>query len=122
MKKAYSPAWKASTQTRKQRKFRYNAPLHVRGKFLAAHLAKELREKHKKRSLRVRTGDTVRVLRGEFKGREGKVDRVDLSKGRLFIAKVERIKPDGATKVQIGFSASNVMLVELDKSDKKRLS
>ena len=56
----------SSIQPRKQRKFRYNAPLHIRGAFLHAPLAADLREKYGKRSFRVVTGDTVKVLRGEF--------------------------------------------------------
>ena len=58
----------ASIQPRKQRKFRYNAPIHVRGAFLHATLADDLRKKYGKRSFRVVTGDTVKVLRGEFAG------------------------------------------------------
>ena len=36
----------ASSQPRKQRKARYNASLHARGKFLNAPLSKELRQKY----------------------------------------------------------------------------
>jgi large subunit ribosomal protein L24 len=120
MKTKFAPSWKASVQPRKQRKYRYNAPLHVKGKFLRAHLAKSLRERHGVRSARVRAGDKVRVLRGTFKGREGKVDRVDLKNSRIYIAKVEMVKKDGATKVQMPITPSNCMIVELDLSDKRR--
>ena len=56
MKKLYSRKWKASTQPRKQRKYRYNAPLHTKGKFLGSHLVKALKEKYSVRTLRVRVG------------------------------------------------------------------
>ena len=56
-------------------------PLHLKGKFLVAHLVKDLRLKYGKRNARVRVGDKVRVLRGTFKGREGKVERVDTKNG-----------------------------------------
>ncbi|MBS1194889.1 MAG: ribosomal protein L24p/L26e, archaeal/eukaryotic, partial [Methanomicrobia archaeon] len=46
-----------SIQPRKQRKARYTAPLHIKGKFLSATLSKELREQYKRRSLRVVKGD-----------------------------------------------------------------
>jgi large subunit ribosomal protein L24 len=121
MKIKFSTAWKASTQPRKQRKYRYNAPLHIKGKFLASHLVKELRAKHGLRSLRVRTGDKVRVLRGQFAGREGKVDRVDVARSHVYVSKVEQIKKDGATKVPYPLDASNLMIVEFDTSDKRRM-
>lgn len=120
MKAKHSIAWKASSQARKQRKYRYNAPLHIKGKFLAAHLVKELREKHGLRSIRVRVGDKVRVLRGTFRGREGRVERVDVRNGHVYVAKVEQVKKDGATKVPYPLQPSNVMIVEFDTSDKRR--
>ncbi len=118
----FSSTWNASKQPRKQRKYRYNAPHHIRGSFLHATLAKDLREKHGTRSLRVRKGDKVRVLRGTFKGREGKVDKVDTTRSKVYVTKVEIVKKDGATKVPYGMNASNLMIVELDTTDKRRLA
>ncbi len=118
--KRYSSAWKASTQPRKQRKYRYNAPLHIKGLFLSSHLVKELRVKYGIRSLRVRTGDKVRVLRGQFKGTEGKVERVDVKTTQVFVAKVEQMKKDGATKVPYPLNPSNLQIVEFDNTDKRR--
>ena len=54
MKKTHSTKWKASKQPRKQRKYRFNAPLHISGKFLSTHLSPELREVYKRRSIRVK--------------------------------------------------------------------
>lgn len=118
----FSTSWKSSVQPRKQRKYRYNAPLHVKGSFLSAHLVKELREKHGTRSVRIRTGDKVRILRGNFKGREGKVDKVDLTHSKIYVNKVEIVRKDGATKVPYPLNPSNLLIVELDTSDKRRLS
>jgi large subunit ribosomal protein L24 len=120
MKASYSKHWKASTQPRKQRKYRHNAPLHVKGTLLGCHLAKELRTKHGVRSVRVRTGDKVRVMRGTFKGREGKVERIDLKKGKVYVTKVEMVKKDAATKVLYPLSPSSLMIVEMDMADKRR--
>ena len=61
MKKKFSTAWNASKQPRKQRKYRANAPLHTKYKFLGVHLSKELREKHGVRSMAVITGHKVKV-------------------------------------------------------------
>ncbi len=118
--KKHSTAWIASTQPRKQRKYRYSAPLHIKATFLTAHLVKELRVKYGIRSLRVRTGDKVRVLRGQFKGTEGKVERVDVKRTVVFVTKVEQIKKDGATKVPYPLNPSNLLIVEFDNSDKRR--
>jgi len=120
MKTRFSTAWKASTQPRKQRKYVYNAPLHVKGNLLAAHLVKELRLKYGVRNIRVRTGDKVRVMRGHYKGREGKVERIDVKNSKVFVTKIEMIKKDGATKIPVALNASNIMITELDTSDKRR--
>lgn len=56
-----------SKQPRKQRKARYNAPLHIRHKFMSAALSDELRDKYGKRSFPLRKGDTVRVVRETIK-------------------------------------------------------
>ena len=66
-----------SKQPRKQRKFLYNAPLHVRRKILSAHLSKELREKYKRRGFPIRKDDEVEVMRGEHKKKRGKISKVD---------------------------------------------
>jgi large subunit ribosomal protein L24 len=120
MKAKHSTAWLGSKQPRKQRKYRYNAPLHLKSSFLSAHVSKDLRMKHGLRSLRVRTGDKVRVLRGQFKAREGKVERVDVKKSKVFVNKVDTLKKDGATRVPYPLDASNLMIVEFDTTDKRR--
>ena len=116
----HSTSWIGSKQPRKQRKYRYNAPLHIKGKFLTAHVIKDLRDKHGLRSLRVRTGDKVRILRGQFKGREGRVDRVDVKLSKVFVNKVDILKKDGATRVPYPLDASNLVIVEFDTTDKQR--
>ena len=73
MKKKFSTSWISSTQPRKQRKYRANAPLHTKHKFLSANLSKSLRQKYGKRSLPLRKGDEVLVMRGSFKKKRAKV-------------------------------------------------
>ena len=119
MKKEFSKNWISSKQPRKQRKYRVNAPLHIKGKFLSAHLSSELRKKHNKRSIRARPGDKVKVLRGQFKNSSGSIDRVDITKSRVYISKVEVAKKDGS-KRQIPINISNVIITDLKKGDKKR--
>jgi large subunit ribosomal protein L24 len=118
--KTFSKNWKSSKQPRKQRKYRYNAPLHIKNKFMSVHLSKELRAKHHKRNITVRKEDTVKVLRGQFKGKTGKVERVDLKKTKLYITGIEVSKKDG-TKSFFPFEPSNLMIIELNLEDKKRV-
>ncbi len=113
------PVLTRSRQSRKQRKAYFNAPLHARQKMVSATLSPELREKYGVRSLPVRKGDKVRVMRGDFRGHEGKVVKVDLRKYRIFIDGVTIKKADG-TPVFRPIHPSNVMIVELDLSDKHR--
>jgi len=120
MKKIFSKAWKSSKQTRKQRKYRANAPLHIKHKFLSANLSKELRKKLGIRNLETRKGDTVKIMRGEFKKKTGKVASVDLKRTRIAIEGIQKKKKDG-TKVNVYFHPSNVQILEI-KEDNFRLS
>ncbi len=120
MVKDWIPGWKASTQPRKQRKYRYNAPKHVLRKFLGAHLASPLRKKYQKRSFPVRVGDKVKVLRGQFKGTSGKISRVDIKTSMVFVEGAEFTKKDG-TKIVRPIHASNVQITELDLGDQLRV-
>src|SRR3989344_6267276 len=117
--KAFSAAWKKSKQRRKQRKYRYNAPLHIKQKFIGAHMSRELRQKYGKRSAGLRKGDVVKVLRGKFRKKTGRVDRVDLKRNRIYIIGIEAKKRDG-TKAFIPINPSKVMITELNIDDKQR--
>jgi large subunit ribosomal protein L24 len=108
-----------SKQPRKQRKARYNAPLHLRGKFLSAPLSTELRAKYGTRSARVVLGDTVKLLRGDFAGEEGVVDIVDTGKAKIMVHGVTVTKADG-TEVPRPVDPSNVQIVKFNLKDKRR--
>ncbi|MEM2341144.1 MAG: 50S ribosomal protein L24 [Candidatus Bathyarchaeia archaeon] len=103
----------------KQRKRLFQAPYHIRGKILSAHLSSELRKLYRTRSIPIRRGDTVRVLRGDYKGVEGKVIRVDRKKFRIFIEGITREKADGST-VFIPIHSSKVEIIRLNLDDKFR--
>lgn len=108
-----------SKQPRKQRKFRYQAPLHLRHKMMSVNLSPELREEYERRSLPVRKGDTVKVLRGDFKDHEGKVETVDLKNYRIMIEGVNVQKPDG-NQVYHPVHPSNLMIMEMELDDDER--
>lgn len=120
MKRKFSSKWKRSVQPRKQRKYRYNAPLHIKGKFLNTHLTSELRKKYGKRSARLRVDDKVKVMRGQFRGKLGKVESVSVKKIRVYIEGIEVVKKDG-TKTRYPIDPSNLMITELSLDDKKRM-
>lgn len=116
MKRAFSNKWKASSQPRKQRKHAQNAPLHMRSNMVRAHLAKDLQQKYGRRSIRIRAGDRVKIMRGEFRGQLCKVDRVDVARQHVYCEKIQAHKKDGS-KVQVPLVASNLTVVECDLSD-----
>ena len=109
-----------SKQPRKQRKALYNAPAHARGKHLSATLSKDLRADLGKRSLPLRSGDKVRVLRGDFKGHEGEVLDVDYGSYKVTIEDVTLSKPDG-TAVFLPVDPSNLMIIDADLKDDRRI-
>jgi len=110
---------KPLTKPTKQRKMLYNAPAHVRHRLLAAHLSKGLRASHDVKSLPVRSGDTVRVMRGDHRGVEGKITRVDLAKYRVYVEGLTREKVDGTT-VFLPVHPSKVIITGLNLDDKWR--
>jgi large subunit ribosomal protein L24 len=121
MKKKFSLKWNKSIKPNKQRKYRFNAPLHIKGKFLNAHLSGELRKKYSRRSLRLRKGDKIKVMNGRFKKEEGRIEKVELKKSRIYVDKIKITKKDG-TKTSYPLKPSNVMIVELNLDDRKRIA
>ena len=121
MNKDFSKNWISSKKPNKQRKYRFKAPLHIKGAFLNVHLSKELREKYHTRALRIRVGDKVKIMRGKFKKQEAKIEEVDVKGTKLYLSKVEHTKRDG-TKARHHVQPSNVMIIELNTDDKRRFS
>ena len=109
-----------SKKAKKQRKFLHTAPLHLRRKMLASHLSKDLREKYKRRSMPIRKGDEVLVMRGKFKGKTGKIARINSKKYRVYIDGMTRKRTVG-TDVQVNFNPSNLQIVNLNLGDKQRV-
>ena len=117
--KKFSRDWKSSKKPRKQKKYRLNAPLHIKQKLSHSHLSKDLRKKYGKRNLGVRKGDKVKIMRGQFKKHEGKVERLDLRSSLVFVSGAELTKKDG-TKKLLPLHSSNIMITELNLDDKRR--
>src|SRR5208283_5392648 len=103
----------------KQRKKLFNAPAHLRHKLMAAPLSNELVASRGVRSLPVRKGDTVRIQRGDNKGFEGKVSRVDTKAFRIYIEGFTREKVDG-TNIFLPVHPSKVQIRNLNLDDQWR--
>lgn len=94
-------------------------PKHQRDNMVGATLSDNLRQQYKRRSARVVEGDSVKVMRGEYKGIEGKVDKVNTVEGTLEIEGIQREKVRGG-QVKVPIHASKVMITGLKTDDKYR--
>ena len=112
------PSMTSSTKAKKQRKARTDAPLHKRKRMVSAHLDSSLMSEYNVRSMPVRKGDTVKLLRGaeDFKTSEAKVASVDLKHLKIIIENVTVPKADGTQKPK-PVDPSDVVLTKLDLSD-----
>ena len=82
-------------------------------------------------SLRIKKGDTVKVVAGGLKGTTAKVERTDAEKGLVFLeghnvvkrhVKPNQLNPRGGTReVHKGLPVSNVVLVLDDKGAVSRV-
>lgn len=119
MKKKFSKTWISSIQPRKQRKYRFNATPDIKRTFLSINLAKDLRAKHGVRSVKPRTGDKVKITRGNFKAKTGAIEKIDAKNTKIYVAKIEQTKKDGS-KSKVPLHPSNLQIIELNLADKFR--
>lgn len=84
----------------------------MRGHFVHSHLSKDLRKQVKKRAVRVRSGDIVRIVRGRFAKKEGRVIGVDLRAGKIYIEGVTQRKARGQ-EARMPIDPSNVVITKL---------
>ncbi|MFA5246425.1 MAG: 50S ribosomal protein L24 [Candidatus Micrarchaeia archaeon] len=101
-----------SKQPRKKRKERYQAPLHKARVFLHSNLSKDLRKKLGARSVLVRRGDTVKVMRGTFKGKTGKVSEVDYKSLKVFVEGMTVQGRKSKKRAFVPFDSSNLQITE----------
>ncbi|MHA1306896.1 MAG: 50S ribosomal protein L24 [Candidatus Heimdallarchaeota archaeon] len=106
-------------QPSKQRKQMYVAPLHKRRKKLTASLAPMLAETEGVKKLVVRKGDTIRILRGSFRGIEGEVSAVNYKSMKLTIEGVTFEKSDGSAQ-HFPVQACNCEIIKLKNMKDKR--
>jgi large subunit ribosomal protein L24 len=119
MKQNFSKKWKASKRPSKQRKYLANAPLHIKAKLLNVHLSKPLREKMKKRNVQIRKDDKVKIMRGKFKGKEGKVLNVSVKYSKVTVEGINMKKMDGS-QANVPLKPSNLQIIELSERKIKK--
>ena len=86
---------------------------------ICSNLSSNLKKEYNRKSLRIVKGDSVKIMRGEYKGVEGKVEKLNTVKGRLSIEGVQREKIKGG-QVKVQIHASNVRIMSLHLDDKYR--
>jgi large subunit ribosomal protein L24 len=97
----------------------FHTPANLGDRRISSTLSDSLREQYQRRSLRVIKGDNVRVLRGEYSGIEGKVEKINTTRGSLSIEGIQREKVKGGN-VKVQIHASNVTITGLNFDDKRR--
>jgi large subunit ribosomal protein L24 len=108
-----------SIKPRKQRYILYNAPLHKKRKWISSHLAENLLLKYDRRSLPVVKGDTVKVMRGNYRGHEDKISKVNVRDQTVEIEGVTITTAKG-TKIAKPIHASTLLITKLNVTDKWR--
>jgi len=108
----------SSKSPRKQRRQVYNAPMHERKKLLKCRLDEFLQEEYGLRSLVVKKGDLVRIMRGQFRDTESKVIMVSYKKGVVYLDNTTITKADGK-ETAVPVHPSNIMLVKLELDDER---
>jgi large subunit ribosomal protein L24 len=99
----------------------YQAAVTTRSKLMCSHLSKDLQQKYHRRSVRVTEGDTVKVLRGEFKGVSGKITRVSTLRNGIAVEGIKKEKLKGGN-LDVFIHTSNVLVTDLNTEDKWRIN
>ena len=99
----------------------YQATLQTRSKQMGSALSKDLQKKYGKKSVRVIEGDSITILRGEFKGVDGKISKISTQKTSVAIEGVKKEKTKG-DKFDVYIHTSNLVVTSLNSSDKWRMA
>jgi large subunit ribosomal protein L24 len=107
--------------TKMRNRLIYRASHVLKSKQVSSHLSEELKKKFSKNSIRIVEGDSVKIVRGEFKGVDGKVSKISIQKNSLVIEGVKKEKTKGE-KFDVHIHSSNVIVTGLNTDDKWRTS
>ena len=98
----------------------YRASKTLRSKQVSSPLSEDLKKKYSRNSIRVIQGDNVKIMRGEFKGVDGKVSRISIENNSIAIEGVKKEKTKG-DKFDVFIHPSNVLVTGLNSDDKWRI-
>ncbi len=98
----------------------YRATFNVKSKQLTSPLSNELRKKYSRKSVRVVEGDSVKIVRGEFKGVDGKISEISTAKNSVAIEGIKKEKTKG-DKFDVYIHTSNLLVTGLNTDDKWRI-
>ena len=89
-------------------------------KQISTTMSKDLRKKYSRRSIRIMINDTVKVMRGEYKGLTGKVAKISTESNSIAIEgnKKEKLKGE---KIDVYIHSTNTIITSLNTDDKWRL-
>ena len=107
--------------TKMRNRMIYQATFQTRSKQLGSQLSKDLQKKYSKKSVRAVEGDSITILRGEFKGVSGKITKISKEKTSVTVEGVKKEKTKG-DKFDVYIHTSNVVVTALNTSDKWRIS
>ena len=99
----------------------FQATLQTRSKQMGSALSKDLQKKYGKKSTRAIEGDSITILRGEFKGVSGKITKISKEKTSVTVEGVKKEKTKG-DKFDVYIHTSNVVVTALNTTDKWRIS
>lgn len=99
----------------------YQATFQTKSKQLGSALSKDLHKKYGKRSVRVIEGDNVTIVRGEFKGVDGKISKISTQKNSVAIEGIKKEKTKG-DKFDVYIHTSNLLVTSLNSGDKWRMA
>ena len=99
----------------------FQATLQTRSKQMGSALSKDLQKKYGKKSARIIEGDSVTILRGEFKGVDGKISNISTQKSSVAIDGVKKEKTKG-DKFDVYIHTSNLVITSLNSNDKWRMA
>lgn len=107
------------TKRSKSLKLYFNTSNNTISKRLSARVSTDLIEKYSRKTIRIRIGDTVKILTGQYKNIEGKITHIYTNENKISIEGVTREKLTGGT-TPIKIHSSNVLITGLELKDKSR--
>jgi len=107
--------------TKMRNKLIYRASHVTKSKQVSSPLSTDLKKRFSKKSVRVVEGDSIKIVRGEFKGVDGKIGKISIQKSSLAVEGVKKEKTKGE-KFDVYVHSSNVIVTGLNSDDKWRVS